>query len=302
MRAIDLFAGAGGFSTGATRAGVRVVWAANHWQAAVDIHSANHPEVDHACQDLQQANFHRVPKHDLCLASPSCVGHSRARGRDRGPVHDAARSTAWAVVTELEVNRPQFCVVENVEEFQDWALYPAWRSACNALGYSVAPHLIVASDLGVPQDRKRLYLVLSRSLAPLQLTFEKQQAPAASSLIDWDGGRWSKIDRPGRAARTLGWWHEARNRGMDRGLFVYHGNSAPRSIDRPFPTIAAADAIGVFRGDEMRMLSPVEARRAMGFPESYILPHRREDAMVMLGNAVCPPVAQAICEKLIRGA
>lgn len=37
MRAIDLFAGAGGFSTGAVMAGCKVVWAANHWAAAVDI-------------------------------------------------------------------------------------------------------------------------------------------------------------------------------------------------------------------------------------------------------------------------
>ena len=35
MKAIDLFAGAGGFSTGAAMAGVQVVWAANHWPAAV---------------------------------------------------------------------------------------------------------------------------------------------------------------------------------------------------------------------------------------------------------------------------
>jgi len=34
MRAIDLFAGAGGFSTGAAMAGARVVWAANHWPTA----------------------------------------------------------------------------------------------------------------------------------------------------------------------------------------------------------------------------------------------------------------------------
>ncbi len=40
MRAVDLFAGAGGFSTGAAMAGCDVVWAANHWREAVDIHQA----------------------------------------------------------------------------------------------------------------------------------------------------------------------------------------------------------------------------------------------------------------------
>lgn len=82
MRAIDLFAGAGGFSTGAAMAGCNVVWAANHWQAAVDVHAANHPGTEHACQDLQQADWRNVPGHDLLLASPACQGHSPARGME----------------------------------------------------------------------------------------------------------------------------------------------------------------------------------------------------------------------------
>lgn len=44
MIAVDLFAGAGGFSAGAAMAGVHVAWAANHWPIAVQWHAANHPE------------------------------------------------------------------------------------------------------------------------------------------------------------------------------------------------------------------------------------------------------------------
>ena len=62
MNAIDLFAGAGGFSTGAQMAGCRVVWAANHWQAAVDVHASNHPGTAHACQDLHQTDWRTVPE------------------------------------------------------------------------------------------------------------------------------------------------------------------------------------------------------------------------------------------------
>ena len=87
MNAIDLFSGAGGFSTGAVMAGVPVVWAANHWPAAVQVHANNHPNTAHVCQDLQQADWTLVPPHDLLLASPACQGHSRARGKDR-PHHD----------------------------------------------------------------------------------------------------------------------------------------------------------------------------------------------------------------------
>src|SRR5690606_22640107 len=65
MKAIDLFAGAGGFSTGAAMAGCEVAWAANHWPEAVRWHAANHPDAEHVCQDLHQARWEDVPAHDL---------------------------------------------------------------------------------------------------------------------------------------------------------------------------------------------------------------------------------------------
>lgn len=68
--AVDLFAGMGGFTEGARQAGVRVAWASNHWSAAVDCHAANHPETEHVCQDLQQADFTVLPRHDVALAPP----------------------------------------------------------------------------------------------------------------------------------------------------------------------------------------------------------------------------------------
>lgn len=99
VTAIDLFAGLGGWSLGAQAAGVKVLWAANHWKVATDLYEANHPGAKIECQDLHQANWALVPGHDLMLASPCCQGHSRARGKKNGnPQHDASRSTAWAVV------------------------------------------------------------------------------------------------------------------------------------------------------------------------------------------------------------
>ena len=128
MKAIDLFAGLGGFTQGAQAAGVDVVWAANHWPLAVANHAANHAGVDHVCQDLHQADWSKVPACDLVLASPCCQGHSRARGAD-GPQFDASRSTAWAVVSCCEYHQPDVAIVENVPEFLNWKLYGAWRMA-----------------------------------------------------------------------------------------------------------------------------------------------------------------------------
>lgn len=304
MRAIDLFAGAGGFSTGARMAGVNVVWAANHWQSAVDTHAANHPEALHVCQDLHQADWTKVPRHDIILASPCCQGHSRARGKAaNNPQHDASRSTAWAVVSAIEYHRPEFGLVENVREFMDWSLFPAWRLALQALGYQIAPHIVDAADFGVPQHRERLFIVLSRSAHPMMLNLPQRQHVSAASVIDFSAGKWSAIEKPGRAAATLSRIANGRRAHGDRFLTAYYGNEAGgRSLDRPIGTITTRDRWAVVDGDRMRMLRPDECRAAMGFPADYQLPEQHRLAVHLLGNAVCPPVARDIINAIKEAA
>ena len=298
MKAIDLFAGAGGFSTGAAMAGCNVVWAANHWQAAVDVHSANHPETAHACQDLHQADWTQVPAHDLLLASPACQGHSRARGKER-PHHDAQRSTAWAVVSAAEYHRPEFVVVENVPEFARWTLYPAWCSAMHALGYALAPMILDAADHGVPQHRRRLFVVGTRSEHPVALNLPLREHVPASNVIDFGAGRWSRIHRDGRSAKQLARVESGRRQFGERFLTAYFGNErGGRSLARPIGTITTRDRYAIVDGERMRMLSADEYRKAMGFPDDYKLPERHRDAVHMLGNAVVPAVARDVIQAL----
>ena len=300
MRAIDLFSGAGGFSTGATMAGCNVVWAANHWQSAVDTHALNHPEAEHACQDLHQTNWRDVPAHDIQLASPCCQGHSKARGKANGnPQHDASRSTAWAVVSSAEYHRPEAVLVENVPEFVKWTLFPAWRSAMEALGYCLAPHIIDSADHGVPQHRERLFLICTRSKHPMMLQFPVQDYVPASSFIDFDAGKWQPIEKPGRAAATLVRIAEGRRVHGARFVSSYYGNErGGRSIHRPIGTITTRDRHAIVDGDRMRMLSVQEARAAMSFPAGYILPAQQRLAMHMLGNAVAPVVARNVIQAI----
>ncbi|USE78950.1 DNA cytosine methyltransferase [Cupriavidus gilardii] len=296
MKAIDLFAGAGGFSTGARMAGVEVVWAANHWPTAVETHARNHPDTAHVCQDLHQADWSKVPAHDILLASPCCQGHSRARGKAaNNPQHDASRSTAWAVVSALEYHRPPFAVIENVKEFMQWKLFPAWRLAMQALGYELAPHLIDAADHGVPQHRERLFLVASRSERPMMLRLPQRDHVPAAKVVDFEAGSWSPVQKPGRAASTLQRIAQGRRAHGDRFLTAYYGNEAGgRSLARPLGTVTTRDRYALIDGDRMRMLRADEYRAAMGFPADYRLPEQHRTAVHLLGNAVCPPVARDV--------
>lgn len=296
MRCVDLFAGAGGFSEGARQAGAKILWAGNHWPAAVEYHTINHPETAHACQDLQQADWAQVPAHDLLLASPSCQGFTKARGKDR-PRHDAARSTAWAVISCAEYHRPPVVVVENVPEFQQWVLFPAWAQALQALGYSLSMHVLDSADFEVPQNRLRLFIVATRSKAGLVLGFEKK--PHKSAQIDWGAGKWSPIDKPGRSASTLQRIKNGRAQFGGRFLLPYYSSALTgRCPSRPIGTITTIERYAAVDGQKMRMLTVDEYRRAMGFPAGYVLPEKKRLAVHLLGNAVCPPVARDLIEKI----
>lgn len=294
MKAIDLFAGLGGFTKGAKLAGVEVKWAANHWPTAVHWHAENHPETVHACQDLQQADFRDAPAHDLLLASPACQGHSPARGKER-PHHDVQRATAWAVVTCAEVHRPGAVLVENVPAFSSWVLYAPWCAAMHALGYALAPMVLDAADHGVPQHRRRLFIIATRSKHPIELELPRYGHRLAAEVIDFNAGRWSRIVDKVPATRAR--WARGRAECGDRFLMPYYGSGSGetgRSLARPIGTLTTRARWAVVNGDRMRMVSRQEARQFMGFDVDTQLPNCEKTANQLLGNAVCPPVPRDI--------
>lgn len=197
MTVTDLFAGAGGSSTGATQVpGVDVVLAANHWQKAIDVHNANHPETLHVCADLSQLNPRYVPTTDILWASPECTNHSIARGRKdaRQPdlfgevlpdeAAERSRATMWDVPRFTECHRYQAVIVENVVEARKWAPYQAWLSAMDSLGYvheEVYLNSMHANAHGqpAPQSRDRLYVVFWRT-GNRRPDLEGIQAPPAT--------------------------------------------------------------------------------------------------------------------------
>ena len=297
LKAIDLFAGAGGFSTGARAAGAAVVMAANHNPTAVAIHQANHPETDHLCQDINLLNWNAVPDHDLMLASPCCQGHSRARGRGVAK-HDESRQTAWCIPHGLEWKRPRAIVIENVPEFRSWERYGIWTQTLESFGYSLTENVLNAREFGVAQHRERLFIVGSLGKP---ITIESPRLPEipASEILEWDHPDFAPIAAKPRAEVVMRQVREGRRRFGSRFLVVYNGSEKTgRSVERPLPTVTCVDRIGVVDGERIRFLRPSEARRAMGFPADYQLPRQHKASMQALGNAVCPPVATEIVKQL----
>lgn len=291
---IDLFCGIGGFSAGAKQAGMNLVYAANHWPLACEFHDKNHPEIKAACNDVRQLNWATVPKFDGMLASPACQGHSKAKGKEQAH-HDELRMTAWGVIDCMEFHRPQFGVVENVPEFMTrWELFPMWEAALNKLGYAVSPHIIDAADHGVPQNRERVFIALTRSKAPLKLKLPRRPHTPASSVIQWGHHNWKQLTPTSHVPATLARIAAGRRAHGDRFVAPFYGSGSGetgRSVHRPIGTVTTKDRWLVVDGDRVRVLQPPENLAFMGFGPMTKLPSAKYQATHMLGNAVVPQVA-----------
>ncbi|MEM9790636.1 MAG: DNA cytosine methyltransferase [Planctomycetota bacterium] len=185
-RIVDLFAGAGGASTGIEEAftaagldrGVDV--AINHDPDAIACHALNHPLTHHLQADVFEVDPDTVEGPiGLLWASPDCTDFSKAKGGR--PIRSTKRrSLAWVVVHWAFVKRPEVIMLENVEEFQQWgpiddegkpvrdgSIFEGWVESLNYLGYAVEWRELRACDYGTPTTRKRLFVVARRDGLPI---------------------------------------------------------------------------------------------------------------------------------------
>lgn len=205
------------------------------------------------------------------------------------------------MVSCAEVHRQKVWVVENVTEFLEWELFPAWRMAMESLGYAIALHVRDAADHGVPQYRPRAYLVCTRSRAPLCLQLPNRPRVAISRFIREHAGTWTPNCELG--ARTRARIERGRSRHGARFYTAYYGSArGGRSLEEPLGTVPTRDRFRLVDGDRSRMFVVDERRDAMSFPADYKLPPCGKLAKHLLGNTVCPVVATDILTAVLAQA
>ena len=313
IRGIDIFCGAGGSSAGARAAGVDIVAGVDMCPKATTTFAANFPTahvVTSRLEDLPMDDFkERIGPIDLLLASPECRNHTCARGS--APRDEASRATAMQVVRYARLLRPRWLVMENVVYMRPWSRYQELKSCLEELGYRLAEHTLDASEFGVPQTRRRLFLVGDRELRPDGMPqIHDGPRKAARSVLD-PAGTWntSSLMAPGRAPATL----ERAQRGFEalgeqtRFLLVYYGSDGSggwQSLDRPLRTVTTIDRFALVEPTDaaatIRMLQVPELKRAMGFENGFDFSvGTRRDRIRLLGNGVCPPVMEAVVRSLV---
>jgi DNA (cytosine-5)-methyltransferase 1 len=312
VKVLDLFSGAGGSSLGARLAGARVVGAVDLWKLAAEVYKSNFPAARHysaPCESLSPDELlGELGGIDLILASPECTNHTCARGsaaRD-----EKSRETAFQVIRFAEVLNPRWIVVENVVHMKKWHRYKEWIDNLKRLGYNVSQQVLNAADFGVPQSRRRLFVLCDKEMSPPEIRPPKRKHIPIEKVISCNGTYdFSKLRTKTRAKDTLARARRAiRSVGKESPfLIVYYGTDGGggwQKVTRPLRTITTLDRFAFVRpspqGHEMRMLQVPELKKAMGFPAYFKFEEgTRRDRIKLLGNAVCPPVMRAIIRKLV---
>jgi DNA (cytosine-5)-methyltransferase 1 len=203
-------------------------------------------------------------------------------------------------------------VVENVVHMRSWSKHEGFKAALRELGYHVREEVLDATSFGVPQRRRRLFLVCDREEPPPRIvgTWKNKPRPA-SGILDPDR-TWvsNRLFSPRRALETLRRYHRgvAALGGRKPFLIVYYGTDGSggwQPLDRPLRTVTTLDRFGLVDpsddGVMFRMLQVPELRRAMGFSDEFRLTRgNRREQIKVLGNAVCPPVMAGVLGQLVH--
>lgn len=312
IRGLDMFCGAGGSSAGARAAGVEIIAGIDMCAIATETFAANFPRALAIASRLEHVNLSALKKQigeiDLLLASPECTNHTCAKGA--APRDEASRATAMLVIEYARVLRPRWLVLENVIHMRPWSRYGELRRDLRELGYHLEEHVLDASDFGVAQTRRRLFLLGDRKEKPTRAVSKRPgRRKSAKAILD-PAGTWttSPLFDGRRADATL----ERARRGFQAlgkeasFLLVYYGSDGSggwQPLSRPLRTITTIDRFALVEHDgnapRIRMLQVPELKRAMGFDEDFRLPAgTRRERIRLLGNGVCPPVMDAVVRAL----
>lgn len=176
IRVVELFAGVGGFRIGLEGASdvFKTIWN-NQWepstvhQDASLVYRARFGEKGHSNKDINHVKTEEIPDHDLLVGGFPCQDYSVAASLSRSGGIEGKKGVLWwqiyRILKEKGNNRPEYIFFENVDRIlgspakqrgRDFAII---LSSLSDLGYTVEWRVINAADYGMPQRRRRTYIV-----------------------------------------------------------------------------------------------------------------------------------------------
>lgn len=292
MRAVDLFCGCGGMSLGFQNAGIEILAAYDNWAPAINIYRDNfrHPVFDCDLNSIEAINHIKAFNPDMIIGGPPCQDFSIAGNRNMG--ERANLTIRFAnIVNEI---RPKWFVMENVYNIERMPILPKAQKIFKKAGYGLTVRILNASHCGVPQARRRFFMI---GLLGAKNDFLGRALDLAQTKVQM-----TVRDYLGDSLNTQFYYMHPRSYNR-RGVFSIDEPSATiRGVNRPIP-----QGYKKHHGDKadpskggVRELTTKERSYIQTFPPNFVLEGKKTDLEQAIGNAVPVKLAEFVARRIVE--
>lgn len=318
---IDLFAGAGGMSLGFDKAGFENVLAVEYDECFAETYKFNFPDHNLKVEDIKNISNDEIKKIignnkiDVIIGGPPCQGFSIAGRIGRNFIDDERNQLFKEFVRFVNVIKPKIFVMENVAALKTHNKGKTIEEIVNEfknVGYTVKYDVLNAVNYGVPQQRRRIFIIGTLN-ENNKFEFPKKTnkyitiEEALNGLPELKSGETSNI--PNHNAM-----HHSKQM-LEKMSYVKDGGDRndipeelrPKSGDiRKYirynskePSICiTGDMRKVFHFNQNRALTGRELARIQTFPDNFIFKGNAGKVQQQIGNAVPPKLAFQIANSV----
>ena len=279
MKVVDLFCGCGGLSLGFQKAGFKIAAAFDNWDDAITVYHNNfkHPVIKLDLSDVE-LSIKTISKYkpQMIIGGPPCQDFSSAGKRDENGGRGDLTVCFAKIIAAI---KPEWFVMENVDRILKTGKLVNALNIFKDSGYGLTTIVLNASQCGVPQRRKRFFMIghLGEQDDFMLNILQNRQDKKEMSIRDYFGNQ-IDIDYYYRHPRSY----------ARRGIFsVDEPSPTIRGVNRPMPSgyvLHPADPVNSLNG--IRPLTTLERSMIQTFPKSFKFLGTKTDMEQMIGNAV----------------
>jgi DNA (cytosine-5)-methyltransferase 1 len=293
---IDLFAGIGGIRLPFDELGARCVFSSEWDKHAQKTYAANYGHVPHG--DITQVKEQDIPPFDILLAGFPCQPFSNA-GHRQG-FEDTRGTLFFDICRIVDYHKPAVLFLENVKGFRNHnkgKTFSVVQEMLQQLGYTVYHQVLNAKGFGVPQNRERIYIIAFKEKVPFFFPEPLEKTVSVGDILE------TEVSDKYTLSERLWAGHQRRkqehlNKGNGFGYSLFTDKSPYTSTISARYYKDGSEILIAQKDKNPRMLTPREAARLQGFPDSYVIPVSDTQAYKQFGNSVAVPVIRAIAQEI----
>ncbi len=301
---IDLFAGIGGIRLPFDELGYECVFSSEIDKFAQKTYQSYFDEIP--AGDITQIEPETLPDFDILLAGFPCQPFSQA-GLKKGFM-DTRGTMFFYIENIIKIKKPNVIFLENVKGLRNHDKGRTFKTICNSLeqlGYSVKSTVLAAKDFGLPQHRERIYIVAFKDKNkaeqfsfPTPSSIETKVGDILEESVD---DKYTISDKLWAGHQRRKKAHRAKGNGFGYSLFNAYSPYTSTISARYYKD--GSEILIEQQGKNPRKITPTEAARLQGFPDSIVDKARLNgvsDAQLykQLGNAVAVSVVRAIAKHI----